>query len=445
MFRSSKKRLRAVAFTTTVAALLLVVLHAEPSGAVSNTTCQGDIALIRVRGSGDQRAVDAELNRAGQLGNFGFGHYGASDKHQLTLDSVAKAFRSRAAAAGKTVNEYDLAYTASAIGDVLKVQFSVSVAGGLSSINANSTYLASIQQGKDNLTTVLNVKRACTSQKLVVIGYSQGALVAGDVLASLSQGDKNRISAAALFGDPRFDPADSAAQRRGSYDPTRYGVDYLHGKRQVGGGFGGRIGNFCYSDDLVCQGLNPFVRDAVPYPSLWSQATTVFNGQKNAHARGYSCNALTSDVDCQHYVDSGGASLGRSAGGWLADVVGLQAPPPTTTTAASTTTITFPTQPTFTVMNTSEAPPDGVWFRNSPHTADTERITGLGAYMNEQIQAQCYAFGDAVGPYANALWYRGVNVTRPTVGARPNSGYINTHYVNDGMVANQPAPGIAPC
>jgi hypothetical protein len=34
--------------------------------------------------------------------------------------------------------------------------------------------------------------------------------------------------------------------------------------------------------------------------------------------------------------------------------------------------------PTFTVMNTSETLPDGVWFRNSPHTAGTDRVTGHG-------------------------------------------------------------------
>jgi hypothetical protein len=39
-------------------------------------------------------------------------------------------------------------------------------------------------------------------------------------------------------------------------------------------------------------------------------------------------------------------------------------------------------EPIFTVMNTSETPPDGVWFRNSPHTADTDRVTGHGVSGN---------------------------------------------------------------
>jgi hypothetical protein len=99
----------------------------------------------------------------------------------------------------------------------------------------------------------------------------------------------------------------------------------------------------------------------------------------------------------------------------------------------------------FTVMNTSEQPPDGVWFRNSPHTADTSRITGLGVYRNERVQLVCYAFGDSVGPYHDALWYYVKNVTRPTVNGRPDVGYLNAHYINDGKVANQVDKGVRPC
>lgn len=65
-------------------------------------------------------------------------------------------------------------------------------------------------------------------------------------------------------------------------------------------------------------------------------------------------------------------------------------------------------------MNTSETPPDGAWFRNRPHTADTDRLTGHGVYVNERVQLQRYARGDAVGAYHNTLWYFVLNVTRPT-------------------------------
>src|SRR3954466_1752303 len=83
------------------------------------------------------------------------------------------------------------------------------------------------------------------------------------------------------------------------------------------------------------------------------------------------------------------------------------------------------TGPTFPVMNTSETPPDGVWFRNSPHTADTDRVTGHGVYMGEQVQLRCYASGDSVGPYDDTLWYDVLDVTRPVNNGVENSGYLN--------------------
>jgi hypothetical protein len=101
--------------------------------------------------------------------------------------------------------------------------------------------------------------------------------------------------------------------------------------------------------------------------------------------------------------------------------------------------------PVFPVMNTSETAPDGVWFRNSPHTADTSRISGLGIYMNERVQAGCWQWGDSVGKYGNQIWYYAYNVTRPSAAGRSNEGWVNTHYVNDGMTANHAAPGVPQC
>ncbi|MFI5497205.1 hypothetical protein [Actinoplanes sp. NPDC051859] len=99
----------------------------------------------------------------------------------------------------------------------------------------------------------------------------------------------------------------------------------------------------------------------------------------------------------------------------------------------------------YTVMNTSEEPPDGVWFRNSPHTNDTDRVTGLGVYQNERVRAICWADGDAVGRYGNRIWYNAENLSRATAGGRTNAGFLNTHYVDDGMSAGHPAPGVPKC
>jgi hypothetical protein len=98
-------------------------------------------------------------------------------------------------------------------------------------------------------------------------------------------------------------------------------------------------------------------------------------------------------------------------------------------------------------MNTSETLPDGVWFRASPHTADTDRISGHGVYAGDRVQLQCYASGDVVGPYGDSLWYYVTNLTRPTVpgSGAANVGYLNAHYVNDNMAANVVDSGVRHC
>jgi hypothetical protein len=104
-----------------------------------------------------------------------------------------------------------------------------------------------------------------------------------------------------------------------------------------------------------------------------------------------------------------------------------------------------PSGPIFTVMNTSETPPDGVWFRWAPYTADTDRVTGHGVYTNEQVQLACYGWGEAIGPYANRAWYQVLNVSRRTNAGVSNSGWLNAHYVNDGLLANQIDAGVPAC
>jgi hypothetical protein len=103
--------------------------------------------------------------------------------------------------------------------------------------------------------------------------------------------------------------------------------------------------------------------------------------------------------------------------------------------------------PRFPVMNTSEQPPDGVWFRNSGNVNDTDRVTGHGVYAGDIIEEQCYIWGDPVGAYANRLWYFVANITRPTVpdSGVQNTGYLNAHYINDGTNANQVVSGVNPC
>ncbi len=115
--------------------------------------------------------------------------------------------------------------------------------------------------------------------------------------------------------------------------------------------------------------------------------------------------------------------------------VGLAAVAPT----AGASVATFP------VMNTSESMPDGVWFRNSPRQNDTNRETGFGVYAGESMAVDCFSWADPVGQYNNHIWYRGLDVSRPTVNGHSNYGWMNTHYVNDGMTVDRAARGVPDC
>lgn len=83
----------------------------------------------------------------------------------------------------------------------------------------------------------------------------------------------------------------------------------------------------------------------------------------------------------------------------------------------------------------------GVYFRNSPNWDDSSRITGVGVYNGDRVQLVCGAFGGTVGPYANRWWSYVQNLTRPSAG----SGWVNAHFIDDGMPANTPSPGEPTC
>jgi len=83
----------------------------------------------------------------------------------------------------------------------------------------------------------------------------------------------------------------------------------------------------------------------------------------------------------------------------------------------------------------------GVFFRNSPQWGDTSRTVGVGVYTGDRVQVICGSFGDPVGPYANRWWSYVENLSRPSAGR----GWVNAHFINDGVAANQPSPGEGSC
>jgi hypothetical protein len=197
---------------------------------------------------------------------------------------------------------------------------------------------------------------------------------------------------------------------------------------------------YWYSITLTGYGIAADVQ-VTCYDSVSPGGFMTFVLHTNGAGQASAANRCFSGDGPEHWVRAGGTESNHVS--WTTP----GAPPQGGTGPVQPTPPVAPpaTHPIFTVMNTSEAPPDGVWFRNSPHTADTNRVTGLGVYVNERIQLQCYAFGDALGPYTDSLWYRVDNLTRATVNGQANAGYLNAHYINDGKNSNQVDDGVPAC
>jgi len=112
------------------------------------------------------------------------------------------------------------------------------------------------------LIDTLNVQaESCPAQSFALLGYSQGALVIGDALASpdarmvgatvgaLNDAAASAVRAVVLYGDPRFlgsEPFD-----RGDFDPAVNGLL----PRPAGSldGFGDRLLDYCAAADFICQ------------------------------------------------------------------------------------------------------------------------------------------------------------------------------------------------
>lgn len=113
--------------------------------------------------------------------------------------------------------------------------------------------------GVENLTAAVNTAAAeCPEQRLVLLGYSQGARVVGNTLrarTALTDQAAARIAAIAVFGSPLFNGADPFD--RGSFDPALSGTAAL----PVGalGEFTDRVRSYCAAADRVCQGGDPAI------------------------------------------------------------------------------------------------------------------------------------------------------------------------------------------
>ena len=113
---------------------------------------------------------------------------------------------------------------------------------------AAAEFVNSPRQGVAELNRL--VTAADSDDCLVLLGYSQGAIVVGDALAGFSAANGAKVRAVVMFGDPRFNSVEP--YNEGSFGQPSRGLN----PRRAGelAAFDDRIQNYCNGGDLVCQG-----------------------------------------------------------------------------------------------------------------------------------------------------------------------------------------------
>lgn len=149
--------------------------------------------------------------------------------------------------------------------------------------------------------------------------------------------------------------------------------------------------------------------------TMWEQATDVGGS-------GYGSGWLN-----EHFINDGQPIDTPSP-----EVPACNTPPPTAPSSPSSS----PQGLVYPIFNAE----GGIYYRNSPHWADTSATPGVGVYNGDQVELICGAFGDAVGPFNDTAWSYVNNLSR-SVG----DGWVSEHFINDGAPDNAFVSGEPMC
>jgi hypothetical protein len=179
-----------------------------------------NVEFIGVRGSGESYS-----------GNFGMG---------TQIGNMFERVRARKPST-QTLQSYGLEYPAVNVAEWWKAW----------------DYYFSVWEGDEHLENRIKADAsACSSMKILVAGFSQGAHVVGDTIDNLSNSNDSSLShiyGVALYGDPRFNPSDKATAR-GNYNPEHWGI--LTERGAYSSKINNRLGDWCRREDAICQGFN---------------------------------------------------------------------------------------------------------------------------------------------------------------------------------------------
>ena len=174
--------------------------------------------------------------------------YGATDIDGLNgkIDGIVANF----------LNAVALKNTSSSTGITETVRAdAVAYPASLSIAEGDIVYVTSVMTGADLMRKqVEKVAAECPTSKIILIGFSQGAQVVGNVLSKyspwpLSAAVKDRISAVVLEGDPTYM---QGMPYNKSVNSPKSGIFPIRQKDALTW-LGTRIASYCLSGDMFCQ------------------------------------------------------------------------------------------------------------------------------------------------------------------------------------------------
>ncbi|MEY7971450.1 PE-PPE domain-containing protein [Saccharomonospora xinjiangensis] len=137
----------------------------------------------------------------------------------------------------------------------------------------------SVEEGMAALEeAVLRFAESCEDSTVIIVGYSMGALVAGNVLDTFAEGEQipHEVLKGVLYGDPRR-PGDPASGSDGSAGggaggvatniPTFFPGMTLQGPRPGDGDVA--VTQICNQNDGICNSVNPFT-NALAFANGWA-------------------------------------------------------------------------------------------------------------------------------------------------------------------------------
>lgn len=132
------------------------------------------------------------------------------------------------------------------------VQDTLNGVGALARSKRLGAYAASVHTGETDLKRM--IMHACSTTDLILVGYSQGAQVTGDVYQALPRAEKSKVAEVVLFGDPHYNPNDSSDRFGLNAHPNQrwtHNQGILTHRRAFNDA---RVLSFCHRSDPICQG-----------------------------------------------------------------------------------------------------------------------------------------------------------------------------------------------